>query len=113
MVDSHATRLFVEKCDYITSVGWGEGGADGRKKLGLPGGGPKYVLTPLCIMDFEENTKRMRLRSVHKGVSVQQVVENTGFELVIPPEVPATEPPTKEELEILRTRVDVAGFLRT
>jgi len=112
MVDSHAPRIFVDKCDYISSVGWGEGGADARKKLGLPGGGPKYVLTPLCIMDFEENTKRMRLKSVHRGVSVQQVVENTGFELIIPGEVPTTEPPTKEELEILRTRVDVEGFLR-
>lgn len=111
MSDSHSRRLFVEKCDYITSVGWGQGGADARKKLGQPGGGPKYVLTPLGIMDFEENTKRMRLKSVHRGVSVQDVVDNTGFELIIPKETPTTEAPTKEELETLRERVDVEGFL--
>ncbi len=112
LMNSHSKRIFVDKCDYITSVGWGGGGADARKKLGLPGGGLEYVLTPLCILDFEENTKQMRLKSVHRGVSVQEVVENTGFELIIPGEVPTTEPPTKEELEILRTRVDVDGFLR-
>jgi glutaconate CoA-transferase subunit B len=112
MSDSHSKRLFVEKCDYITSVGWGQGGADARKKLGQPGGGPKYVVTPLAIMDFEENTKRMRLKSGHRGVSVQDVVANTGFELIIPREVSTTEAPTKEELKTLRERVDVEGFLR-
>ena len=112
LVNSHSKRIFVEKCDYISSVGWGEGGADGRKKLGLPGGGLKYVLTPLCIMDFEENTKRMRLKSVHRGVSVQDVIDNTAFELILPAEVPMTEPPTTEELEVLRNRVDPEGFLR-
>ncbi len=113
LVNDHSRCIFVDKCDYISSVGWGEGGADGRKKLGLPGGGPRYVLTPLCVLDFEEKTRRMRLKSVHRGVSVKQVVENTGFDLVIPRDVPMTEPPTREELEVLRTRVDVEGMLRS
>jgi glutaconate CoA-transferase subunit B len=63
-------------------------------------------------MDFEEETRRMRLRSVHPGVSVATVRENTGFELAIPASVPETDPPLSEELEILRTRVDTAGRLR-
>ena len=63
-------------------------------------------------MDFEEDTKRMRLKSVHPGVTVEEVVENTGFELIVPETVLQTEPPTKEELDFLRTRVDTAGLLR-
>ena len=113
LLNSHDRRIFVEKCDYVSLVGWGEGGPDARKKLGLPGGGPKYCLTPLCIMDFEEKTKRMRLKSVHPGVTVQQVVENTAFELIIPQDVPTTEPPTKEELRLLRDRIDPQGLLRS
>jgi glutaconate CoA-transferase subunit B len=63
-------------------------------------------------MDFDEKTKRMRLKSVHPGVTVDRVVENTGFELIIPEKVPTTEPPTSEELHILRTKVDPDGALR-
>jgi glutaconate CoA-transferase, subunit B len=63
-------------------------------------------------MDFEEETRRMRLRSLHPGVSAATVRKSTGFELVIPPSVSATEPPSAEELHVLRTRVDAAGLLR-
>jgi glutaconate CoA-transferase subunit B len=54
----------------------------------------------------------MRLKSVHDGVTVEQVVENTGFELIIPNTVSTTEPPTATELHVLRTRIDVRGALR-
>ena len=112
VLNSHSPRLLVERCDYVSAYGWGSGGADARRNLGLPGGGPKYVVTPLCVMDFEEETRRMRLCSLHPGVSVATVRESTGFELVIPPSVPTTEPPTAAELHALRTRVDIAGRLR-
>ena len=111
-VQSHDKRILVDKCDFISTVGWGQGGADGRKKLGIPGSGPVYCITPLCIMDFEEQTKRMRLKSVHPGVDVQQVIDSTGFELVIPPNVPQTAAPTDEELRTLRERIDIEGMLR-
>ncbi len=110
VVNAHDKRIFVEKCDFVSSYGWGSGGGD-RAKLKLPGG-PRYCVTPLCVMDFEEGTKRMRLKSVHPGVSVQDVIDHTGFELVIPSDVPQTLAPTRRELEILRTRIDVAGNLR-
>lgn len=110
VVNAHDTRIFVPTCDFISAYGWG-GGGDDRAKLGLPGG-PRYCVTPLCVMDFEEGTKRMRLKSVHPGVSVSDVVARTGFELVIPPDVPQTPLPTARELEILRTRIDRAGNLR-
>ena len=111
-VNRHDRRTFVEKCDYISHIGWDKGGEDARKKLGMPGGGPKYVLTPLCIMDFEEHTKRMRLKYVHPGVTKEEVIENTGFELIVPEKVPTTPPPTKEEIALIRTKIDREGELR-
>jgi len=111
-VQSHDKRIFVEKCDFISTVGWGVGGADGRSRLGIPGNGPVYCITPLCIFDFEPQTKRMRLHSMHPGVSRQQVIDNTGFDIMIPKEIPETAPPTAEELATLRQRIDVEGMLR-
>jgi len=112
VLNSHSPRIFVPRCDFVSTVGWGQGGADARAKLGLPGGGPRYCVTPLCIMDFTDDEKRLRLRSVHPGVTVEQVRAQTGFELVIPDQVPVTAAPSVEELRVLRSRVDVAGVLR-
>ena len=112
VLNSHSPRIFVPKCDFISTVGWGQGGADARTRLGLPGGGPRYCVTPLCIMDFSEDEKRMRLRSVHPGVSVADVQRETGFPLLIPDDVPTTPLPTSRELEVLRSRVDWVGALR-
>jgi glutaconate CoA-transferase subunit B len=112
VVNSHDKRIFVPRCDFVSAYGWGEGGKDARTKLGLPGGGPRYVVTPLCVMDFEDETKRMRLKSVHPGVKVDDVIANTGFDLIIPTSVPTTEPPTEHELHVLRNRIDVQGALR-
>ena len=112
-VQSHNKRIFVDKCDFISTVGWGQGGADGRTKLGIPGNGPVYCITPLCVFDFEENSKRMRLRSVHPGVTVAQVLENTGFEVIVPDHVPVTTAPTPDEIWTLRERIDIEGMLRS
>ena len=112
VLNSHTSRIFVEKCDFISAFGWGTGGADARRKLGIPGGGPRYCVTPMCVFDFAEDTKRLRLRSVHRGTSAQDVQANTGFALAVPTPVPETDPPTVEELRALRTRVDQSGFLR-
>lgn len=112
VVNSHDARIFVPKCDFVSALGWGSGGDDARTKLGLPGGGPRYVVTPLAVMDFEDGSKRMRLKSVHPGISVDDVKKNTAFELVIPANVPTTEPPTAEQLAVLRTRIDAQGVLR-
>jgi len=112
VLNSHTARTFVQRCDYVSTVGWGEGGADARRKLGLPGGGPRYCVTPLCVMDFTEDEKRLRLHSLHPGVRIDDVVANTGFDLVIPDHVPPTMPPTIEELRVLRERIDPGGLLR-
>lgn len=112
-LNEHSPRVFVPRCDWVSTVGWHEGGADARAKLGLPGGGPRYCITPLAVLDFEPGSKRMRLASVHPGVAVEDVVGRTGFELVVPEKVPTTELPSAEELGILRRRVDPHGLLRS
>ncbi|MEG2000927.1 MAG: CoA-transferase [Evtepia sp.] len=111
-VMKHSKKVFVEKCDFVTSIGFGDG-PNFRKEQGLPGIGPRIIITDLCVFDFDEKSKRVRLRSVHEGVSVQQVIDNTGFEIVMPKgEVPVTPPPTLDEITILRNRVDPTGMLR-
>jgi glutaconate CoA-transferase subunit B len=112
VLNSHTPRVFVPSCDYISTVGWGSGGADARRRLGLPGGGPKYVITPLGVMDFDERDKHLRLISIHPGVEIAQVVAPTGFELRLAPRVGVTLAPSVRELEVLRTRVDTHGALR-
>ena len=57
-------------------------------------------------MDFEEDTKRMRLKSLHAGVALDDVIARTGFDLVIPERIGQTEPPTAAELQILRRKAD-------
>jgi glutaconate CoA-transferase subunit B len=104
----HEKRKMVDKLDYLTSPGF-INGPGAREKAGLRGGGPSLVVTNLCQMDFDPQTKRVRLATVHPGVTVEQVVENTGFELKIPQKVPTTELPTIEELELLRA-IDPTGI---
>jgi glutaconate CoA-transferase subunit B len=74
--------------------------------------GPKLVVTNLAVMEFDEASRKMALRSLHPGVSVERVHENTGFELIIPADVPQTVLPTAEELQLLRTEIDRGGRLQ-
>lgn len=104
LAHAHTRRLFVERVDYISAMGFGIGGA-ARTELGLPGGGPRYVVTPLCVMDFEPESNAMRLFSLHTGVALAEVLDNTGFDLIIPQVILTTPPPTTEELTILRSRI--------
>jgi glutaconate CoA-transferase subunit B len=102
------TRKFVEKLDFLTTPGYLTG-PGARERAGLPSGtGPYRVITQLGVMGFDDATKRMKLLSVHPGVTVEQVKENTGFELIISDEVLTTEPPTKTELRLLREEIDPA-----
>jgi glutaconate CoA-transferase subunit B len=96
----HEKKRFVEKVDFITSPGYLDGGTS-RHDSGLITGSMHKVITDLCILGFDEESKRMKLEALHPGVKVEQVLENMGFEPVLPGEVGATEPPTEEELGIL------------
>ena len=108
VIMTHEKRKMVKKLDYLTSPGFLDG-PGARERVGLRGGGPSLVVTNLCQMDFDLETKRIRLASVHPGVTAQQVVENSGFDLIVPKKVPETEPPTVEELELLRA-IDPGGI---
>lgn len=112
VTEHHNPRVFVEKCGYVSAMGYGDGTPGLREELNLPGKGPEYCITPLCIFDFDPETRRMRLSSLHPGVDVDQVRNNTGFSFEVPEDVPETEPPTREELDVLRNRVDPEGLLR-
>ncbi len=108
VIMTHEKRKMVKKLDYLTSPGFLDG-PGAREKAGLRGGGPSLVVTNLCQMDFDPETKRIRLATVHPGVTAQQVVENSGFDLIVPKKVPETEPPTCEELVLLRA-IDPNGI---
>ena len=104
IVMKHEKRRFVEHVDYITSPGWIDG-PDGRAKRGLPAGkGPRAVITELGVLRFGTD-KRMYLAELFPGVSVEQVLENTGFDLDVSKAVPAI-PPDEDVLRILREKVD-------
>ncbi len=101
-VPRHNAKIFVEKVNFITGQGY-INGWDTRERLGIPFGGPQKVITNLCVMDFEPKTKRMRLASLHPGVTLEDVINNTGFELIIPDEIPQTPEPSQEELDFIRS----------
>lgn len=95
-------RRFVPRVDFITTPGY-LSGPGAREKAGLPvNTGPYRVITQLGIYGFDEETKRMKLLSLHPGVTVDDVKENSSFDILIPDRVEETEPPTPEELKIMR-----------
>ena len=105
-VPKHTARVFVEKVDVVSGVGF-----DRAAPLGRAGRfhGLRRVVTNLAVLDFETPDHAMRLRSVHPGVSVEQVVSATGFPLVIAPDVGETRAPTPEETRLLREEIDPTG----
>jgi glutaconate CoA-transferase subunit B len=108
---NHNPRSFVERVDFVSAAGY-LGGGDERERLGL-GPGPEIVVTNLAVLDFHPESKRMRLRSVHPGVTVEQVQEATGFELLLPDgDVPETTPPTAEQVRLLREEIDPDGMCK-
>lgn len=110
--NTHTPRVFVEQCDFISAYGWGRGGADARSKLGLPGGGPVYVISPLGVMDFEEQTKALRLKYLHPGVTVEEVQDSTGFDLILPDRIEQTPLPSQADIDLIRERIDINSMLR-
>lgn len=94
-------RAFVEKLDFVTSVGHATGG-DSREKMNLPGKGPVAVITDLGVLTPDSASKELTLTSIHPGVEPSQVVDATGWPLRLASNVETTAPPTKKELEVLR-----------
>jgi glutaconate CoA-transferase subunit B len=106
LVPNHNVQKFVERLDFMTTAGYLDG-PGARERAGLPrGSGPYRVVSNLAVLDYDEKSRRMRLRSLNPGVTIEEVRQSTGFGLVIPDRVDDNEPPTAEELRILRKEVD-------
>lgn len=102
---------FVEKVEFLTSPGY-LGGEGEREAAGLPPGtGPYKIITDLAILGYGEKSRRMRLESLHPGVSMDKVQENTGFTLEIPDKVALTSEPSAATLKVLREQVDPLGYV--
>jgi glutaconate CoA-transferase subunit B len=95
------TRAFVDKLDFVTTAGHLDGG-DARKRAGLPGKGPTAVITDLCIMRPDAETRELVVTDLHPGVTADQVREKTGWDIRFANDVVETTPPTANELSVLR-----------
>ncbi|HDD61222.1 MAG: 3-oxoacid CoA-transferase [Chloroflexota bacterium] len=106
----HDKLRFVENVDFITTPGY-LSGPGAREEAGLPPNtGPYRVVTTLGILGYDDKSKRMKLLAIQPGTSVDQVLENTGFELLVADEITENPPPSIEELRILREEVDKDRF---
>jgi len=107
---NQSKRTFVKELDFITTPGWLDGPGQ-REQAGLPAGcGPYRVITQLGVYGFDEATKRLKLVSIHPGVTLDEIQDNSDFEILIPEEVPMTITPTEEERRILR-EIDPTGMV--
>ena len=109
-VPNHSPKVFVEKVDLVCGIGYDRAAALGKQASRFHE--IRRVVSNLGVFDFATPDHCMRLASVHPGVTVEEVVANTGFELVIEGEVPETRAPSDEELGIIRERLDPAGLRR-
>ena len=97
-------RVFVPRVDVVTGIGYdraAELGPEAARFHRIP-----RIVSNLGTFDFETPARTMRLRSVHPGVTVDEIDAATGFELVIPDDVPETREPTTEELSLIRDVLD-------
>ncbi len=107
-VPAHSLRVFVEAVDCVSGVGY--------DRVALAGSAAsefheiRRVVTNLAVLDFETPAHSMRVRSLHPGVTVDDVQAATGFPLVVPVDVPETRAPTDEELRLVRELLDPNGL---
>ena len=106
VVTPQSARRFVPKVDFLTTPGYLDGPGS-REKAGLPPGtGPYKVITNLAVLGYHPESKRMMVESLHPGVTLEEVRANTGFELLVKDPLGTTDPPSEDELRVLREEVD-------
>lgn len=108
VVVRQTARTFVDRVDFVTSVGFGHAPGD-RERLGLTGSGPRVVITDLGILRPHQSTRELTLVSVHPGVTPEQAQGATGWPLAVSDDLSTTEPPTEHELTVLR-RLQATGL---
>ncbi|HEX2355173.1 MAG TPA: CoA-transferase [Micromonosporaceae bacterium] len=101
----HSRRALVERVDFVTSVGYGDG-PGARERLGLRGRGPVLVVTDLGVLEPDPVSCELTLTTVHQGVDPAQVRAATGWELAVADPLTVTEPPTAAELTVLRDLIE-------
>jgi glutaconate CoA-transferase subunit B len=101
IVAKQSQRTFVEKVDFVTSVGFLTGG-DSRERAGLPGKGPVAVITDLCILRPDPVSRELTVASLHPGINRATVAANTGWSLQFSQDCGETAAPNVEELGVLR-----------
>ena len=101
IVVPHSRRTLVERLDFVTTVGHGDG-PGARQRLGLRGKGPTAVITGLGVLEPDPKTAALTLTQLHEGVTVEQAREATGWELAVAERCQVTEPPSDDELAALR-----------
>jgi glutaconate CoA-transferase subunit B len=103
----HEKRKLPSVVAHLTSPGFP--GGRPRAELGLRGNGPHRIITDKAVIGFDRTSHSASLVSVHPGTSVEDVLENTGFDLIVPDQVPPTPLPSVEELRLLREEIDPKG----
>ncbi|UWZ85569.1 CoA-transferase subunit beta [Occallatibacter riparius] len=101
IIVKQSKRTFVEKLDFVTSVGFLHGG-DSRECAGLTGKGPVAIITDLCILHPDPVTREMKVASIHPRVSRDTISTNTGWSIQFADSCTETEPPSPQELQVLR-----------
>lgn len=104
-------RAFVERLDFVTSPGFLSGG-DARQAAGLPGEGPRLVITDLALFDFDNPERELQLTSLHPGVTLGQARAEVGWDVRLAARLADTPPPTAQELRMLRVELDPRGMYR-
>src|SRR5690348_14418335 len=105
----HERRRLVKNVSFITSPGFGDGSPGWRRSHGLLGGGPAAIITTQCVFRFPERGGEAYVASLHPGRTVDDVQNETGWEIKVARDVVETPPPTQAELEAIR-RFDPDGF---
>jgi glutaconate CoA-transferase subunit B len=98
---SQTKRSFVDRLDFVTSLGHGEGGVH-RARLGVATKGPTKLITDLCVFEPDPETNEMTVMSIHPGVTRDQIDGSTGWKVKYAAEVAETAAPSAEELAVLR-----------
>ena len=101
VIAQHERRTLVERLDFVTTVGHGDG-PGARERLGFRGGGPTAVITDLAVLEPDHETRELTLTALREGVTVDDAASSTGWELRVAEHVSVIEPPNDTELAALR-----------
>jgi len=101
----HEKRVFVENVDHIGGLGFRKKGESHQRR-------DIHIISELGVFEIEHESRRMRLSSIHPGIKIENIKENTGFEILTPEKTQQTSPPTELELQLIREKIDPLNIRR-